>query len=144
MHWLPPKPLFKKVPVFENRRALGFTLLEVMVAVAIVTIALSAVYKLYSQAFAMNQSARFYTTATLLAETKLADLTALSPDDLGSDAGNFEDDYADYSWQVTVTEVEAEAVALSQQTLRQIDIEITHAQQGESLSLRTYRFDNDV
>jgi general secretion pathway protein I len=123
---------------------LGFTLLEVMVAVAIVTIALSAVYKLYSQAFAMNQSARFYTTATLLAETKLAELAALSPDDLGSDTGNFEDDYADYSWQVTVTEVEAEAIALSEQTLRQIEIEITHAQEGESLSLRTYRFDNDV
>ncbi len=126
----------------KNRR--GFTLLEVMVAVAIVAIALSAVYKLYSQAFSMNQSARFYTTATLLAETKLAELATQSPRDLGSDAGGFEDEFSDYSWQVTVTEVEAEEITLSQQSLRQIDIVITHDQQGESFSLRTYRFDNNV
>jgi general secretion pathway protein I len=144
MHRVWPRSIRNNAPAFKNRYDLGFTLLEVMVAVAIVTIALSAVYKLYSQAFAMNQSARFYTTATLLAETKLAELTALSPDDLGGDAGNFEDDYADYSWQVTVTEVEAEAIDLSEQSLRQIEIEITHVQGGESLSLRTYRFDNDV
>jgi general secretion pathway protein I len=130
------------MPATNNRR--GFTLLEVMVAVAIMAIALSAVYKLYSQAFNMNQSARFYTTATLLAETKLAELAIQSPRDLGSDAGAFEDEFSDYSWQVTVTEVEAEEITLSQQSLRQIDIVITHDQQGESFSLRTYRFDNNV
>ena len=126
----------------KDRR--GFTLLEVMVAVAIVAIALSAVYKLYSQAFDMNQSARFYTTATLLAESKLAELANRPPSDLGSDAGGFEDDYSDYSWQVAVTEVEAEEITLSEQPLRQIDITITHETQGESFSLRTYRFDNNV
>jgi general secretion pathway protein I len=115
-----------------------------MVAVVIVAIALSAVYKLYSQAFAMNQSARFYATAALLAETKLAELSAQSPEDLSSDAGSFEDDYAGFSWQVTVAPVEAEALTLSRQALRQIDIVITHEAQGEALSLRTYRFDNNV
>lgn len=129
-------------PPIKDRR--GFTLLEVMVALAIVAIALSAVYKLYSQAFDMNQSARFYTTATLLAEAKLAELAAQPPRDLGSDTGAFEDDFSDFSWQVSVTEVEAEEIALSQQSLRQIDIVITHDQQGESFSLRTFRFDNDV
>lgn len=122
----------------------GFTLLEVMVAVAIVAIALSAVYKLYTQAFNMNQSARFYTSATLLAETKLAELAIQAPRDLGSDAGAFEDDFSGFNWQVTVTEVEAEAFTLSEQSLRQIDIVITHEQQGESFSLRTFRFDNNV
>lgn len=122
----------------------GFTLLEVMVAVAIVAIAFSAVYKLYSQAFAMNQSARFYTTATLLAQTKLAELGTRAPRDLGDDAGNFEDAFADFSWQVTVRTVEAEELSLSQQALREIDIVITNDQQGESFTLRTYRFDNDV
>lgn len=130
------------MPLNEDRR--GFTLLEVMVAVAIVAIALSAVYKLYSQAFNMNQSARFYTTATLLAESKLAELATQPPSDLGSDAGAFEDDYSDYSWQVTVTEIEAEDLALSQQHLRQIDITITHEAQGEAFSMRTFRFDNNV
>jgi general secretion pathway protein I len=122
----------------------GFTLLEVMVAVAIVAIAFSAVYKLYSQAFAMNQSARFYATATLLAQTKLAELSTQSPSDLMDDSGNFADQFAGYSWQITVREVEAEELTLPQQALRQIDIVITNDQQGESFSLRTYRFDNNV
>jgi general secretion pathway protein I len=122
----------------------GFTLLEVMVAVAIVAIAFSAVYKLYSQAFAMNQSARFYTTATLLAQTKLAELSTQPPDDLVDDSGSFEDEFSGFNWQISVRAVEAEEVSLSQQALRQIDIVITHEQQGESFTLRTYRFDNNV
>jgi general secretion pathway protein I len=136
------KPMTRTRIVWPSRS--GFTLLEVMVAVAIVAIAFSAVYKLYSQAFAMNQSARFYTTATLLAQTKLAELGTQVPGDLGDDAGNFEDEFADFSWQVTVRTVEAEEVSLSQQALREIDIVITNEQQGESFTLRTYRFDNDV
>lgn len=122
----------------------GFTLLEVMVSVAIVAIAFSAVYKLYSQAFAMNQSVSFYTTATLLAQTKLAELSTQPPNDLTDDAGNFEDEFADFGWQITVRAVEAEEVSLSQQSLREIDIVITNEQQRESFTLRTYRFDNDV
>ncbi|MEJ2637986.1 MAG: prepilin-type N-terminal cleavage/methylation domain-containing protein [Desulfosarcinaceae bacterium] len=122
----------------------GFTLLEVMVSVAIVAIAFSAVYKLYSQAFAMNQSATFYTTATLLAQTKLAELSTEPPGDLVDGGGNFKDEFADYSWQITVRAVEAEALSLSQQALREVDIVITNEQQGESFTLRTYRFDNDV
>jgi general secretion pathway protein I len=135
-------PSAEEAPLLKSRH--GFTLLEIMVAVAIVAIALSAVYKLYSQAFAMNQSSRFYNTAILLAETKLAELSALPPKDLGSDAGSFEDAHADYSWEVTVTPVEAESIALSEQALHQIDIVISHEGQGESFSLRTYRFDNNV
>jgi general secretion pathway protein I len=122
----------------------GFTLLEVMVSVAIVAIAFSAVYKLYSQAFAMNQSVAFYTTATLLAQSKLAELSTRPPSDLTDDSGNFEDEFADFSWQITVRAVEAEEVSLSQQALREIDIVIANEQQGESFTLRTYRFDNDV
>jgi hypothetical protein len=115
-----------------------------MVSVAIVAIAFSAVYKLYSQAFAMNQSASFYTTATLLAQAKLAELSTQSPSDLTDGSGNFEDEFADFNWQITVRAVEAEEVSLSQQALREIDIVIANEQQGESFTLRTYRFDNDV
>ena len=38
----------------------------------------------------------------------------------------------------------AEEIGLAQQSLRQIDIVITHEAQGESFSLRTFRFDNNV
>lgn len=129
--------------ILTGRRS-GFTLLEVMVSVAIVAIAFSAVYKLYSQAFAMNQSASFYTTATLLAQTKLAEMSSEPPSDLVDGSGNFKDEFADFSWQITVRAVEAEELSLSQQALKEIDVVISNEQQGESFTLRTYRFDNDV
>jgi general secretion pathway protein I len=52
----------------ENR---GFTLLEVMVAIALIAIALTAVLGSQSQSVSLAGEARFNTTATLLAQSKI-------------------------------------------------------------------------
>ena len=46
----------------------GFTLLEIMVAVAIIAIAFTSILKLYSQTVAMNIASNFYAKAPLLTQ----------------------------------------------------------------------------
>ena len=79
----------------------GFTLLEVMVAMSIIAIVLLAVYRLHSQTLMMNYSARFYTTAPLLAQQKLSELELSDLDALIDAAGDFGDDHTGYGWEIS-------------------------------------------
>ena len=83
----------------------GFTLIEMMVAVSIIAIVLLAVYRLHSQTLLMNLSARFYTVAPLLAQTKLADVELNSVKELAEGSGDFGEGYAGYSWEVKISDV---------------------------------------
>jgi general secretion pathway protein I len=80
----------------------GFTLLEVLIAVAILATALAAVLRMN----AMNQQAlfesRLLTTASLLAASKCAELESAGLDKLAQGAGEFGGEYGDYGWQVEI------------------------------------------
>ena len=86
----------------------GFTLLEVMLAMAILAIALVAVFQSQSQSISMANKSRFATTASLLAQSKMAEIEAMDLEDISSDSGDFGEDFPDYSWRVDVTETEIE------------------------------------
>jgi general secretion pathway protein I len=88
----------------------GFTLLEVMIAMAILAISLVAVYQSQSQSVSMATDARFLTTAALLAQHRMAEIQAAPPGKTISGNGNFGDDFPDYTWQVDVSEVEESAL----------------------------------
>ena len=64
---------YQKPETRNQEPAYGFTLLEVMVSVAIMSIVLVSVYRLHSQSLTMNTEARFYTQAPMLAQSKLAE-----------------------------------------------------------------------
>ena len=53
----------------DAHRRGGFTLLEVMIAMAILAITLVAVYQSQSQSISMAGNSRFLTTASLLAQS---------------------------------------------------------------------------
>ena len=72
----------------------AFTLLEVMVAMAIMAIVMVSVYRMHSQTLTMNAAARFYTQAPLLAQSKLAQLEAASSEINAGDSGDFGDNFA--------------------------------------------------
>mgnify|MGYP002725722123 CR=1 FL=1 len=55
------------------QRSQGFTLLEIMVAVAIIAIAFTSVLKLHSQTVAMNIASNFHVKAPLLARKVMAE-----------------------------------------------------------------------
>ena len=118
----------------------GFTFLEIMVAIFIISLVLIAVYRLYTQTLSMNQRLHFNTHAPLLAQKKLAELTFLAGDDLMDNSGDFEDSFADYSWKATVDQVESEILGNIAERLKRIDISVSFNSAEMTYHLRTYRF----
>ena len=55
----------------------GFTLLEVMIAMAILATTLVVVFQSQSQSISTTGIARFQTTASLLAQSKIAEIEAV-------------------------------------------------------------------
>ncbi|HPQ43910.1 MAG TPA: type II secretion system minor pseudopilin GspI [Syntrophales bacterium] len=98
----------------------GFTLLEVMLAMAILAISLTAVFQSQSQSISMTGRSRFETTAPLLAQSRMAHIEAMSPGDIHSGEGDFGDDFPDYRWNLAVFETEIE-------NLKKIELTVTNS-----------------
>lgn len=114
-----------------------------MVAVAIIAIALVSVYKMHAQTLSMNYTTRFYTTAPLLAQSKMAEFSIKSLNELTGAAGDFGNDFPNYHWQVTVNDVESETLGQSADNFKKIDVTIALNNDESTYSLRTYRFFNE-
>ena len=113
----------------------GFTLLEVMIAMAILAISLVAVFRSQSQSVSMAGEARFLTTASLLAQGKMAEVESMKPQDLSNNNGVFGEDYPDYLWRI---EVKDTAI----QYLKKIDVIVTNSVMvaNNAYQLELYRF----
>ena len=127
----------------SQHQATGFTLLEVMVAMAIMSIVLVSVYRMHSQTLAMNTANRFYTQAPMLAQSKLAQLATESSDIIAGDAGDFGDKFPGYSWNVTVEEVSSEALGEVANELKRIDLIVSLNNNEYVYNVRTYRLMRD-
>ena len=126
-----------------SRTNFGFTLLEVMIALAVMSIVLVSVYRMHSQSLTMNTAARFYTVAPLLAQNKMAELEALSSEGFPEDSGDFGEQYPGYSWQTSISEVSSEVLGEVANDLKQIDLTVSYNNNQFIHSLRTYRFQRD-
>ena len=120
----------------------GFTLLEVMIAVAIIAIALMAVLGSQSQGLSLAGESRFNRTATLLAQGKMAEIEAVKDQrDLNSDSGDFGDEFPGYVWQLSVNEVLFDGAEKISDRLKQIDLEVSWgSDELYQYRLRLYRF----
>ena len=134
---------YLKGPPGFSRTAFGFTLLEVMIALAVMSIVLVSVYRMHSQSLTMNSAARFYTLAPLLAQNKMAELETLSSDGFPDDSGDFGEQYPGYSWRTSLTEVSSEVLGEVADDLKRIDITVSYNNNQFSHSLRTYRFQRE-
>ena len=121
----------------------GFTLLEIMAAISIIAIVLVTVYRMHAQTLSMNYSARFYTTAPMLAQKKMVEIESKGKQDLSNDSGDFGDEFPDYRWQVAVEDVESKALGNVAENLKKIDILITLNNDEFTYSVRTYKFLQD-
>ena len=110
-----------KVPGFS----FGFTLLEVMVALAVMSIVLVSVYRMHSQSLAMNTAVRFYTQAPMLAQSKMVEIEALSSNAFPEDSGDFGEEFPGYSWQASIAEVTSEILGEVAEDLKRVDITVS-------------------
>jgi len=120
--------------------ASGFTLLEVMVAMAIMAIVLVSVYRMHSQTLTMNAAARFYTQAPMLAQSKLAQLEGDSSGIVAGDSGDFGDKFPGYTWRISTDEVSSEALGEIGADLKRIDMTVSFNSDEYVYDVRTYRF----
>ena len=94
----------KEIKMANKKKTSGFTLVEVLVAVAILAIALVAVFRLQSQSVSMATDARFTTSAALLAQSKMAEVESGKSFSGLNQEGKFGDDYPQYNWRVEVSD----------------------------------------
>jgi len=117
----------------------GFTLLEVMVAMAIMAIVLVSVYRMHSQTLAMNTANRFYTLAPMLARSKLAQLQTGSSEIIAGDSGDFGEKFPGYSWNVSTEEAAIAALGEVANDFKRIDLSVSFNGNEYVYNVRTYR-----
>lgn len=90
-----------------RRRERGFTLLEVMVALAILATAFTALLSLHAQNLKTIARERSYTEALFLARERLAQIELQGAPDIGESRGDFEalypGEYPGYQWELYVS-----------------------------------------
>jgi len=119
--------------------ASGFTLLEVLIAMAIMAIVLISVYRLQFQTLSMTTANRFYTQAPMLAQSKMAQLEATSSDAVSGDSGDFGDKFPGYGWSVATEDVSSEALGEVAEDLKRIDVTVTLNENEYEYTIRSYR-----
>lgn len=93
-------------------RRRGFTLLEVIVSLAVMGVGLVAVLEAFSAGLRLSLQDEFLTTATFLAAGKMEEVikeTYITP---GTDEGDFGDEFPDFTWTVEITDSQIEELEL--------------------------------
>ena len=121
----------------------GFTLLEVMIAVALIAIALTTLLGSQSQSVSFANSAKFETMAALLAQSKMSEIAVQDRDELNSGSGDFGEDYPGYAWEVTVSDISIEGVENISDYLKQVDLTVTWGVFNYNVRLYQYVAEKD-
>ena len=109
--------------------------MEVMFALALIGIALTTLLASQSQGLSLANEAKFYTTAALLAQGKMAKMEIAEAADISDDSGDFGDNYPDYYWEVEINSTSIDVLEQYADRFKQIDL---HVYFGEN---RVYRYD---
>lgn len=118
----------------------GFTFFEIMVALSVIAIALTTVYKLHCQTISMNYSTIFYSVAPMLAQGKLSELEVLSTNDaISSDSGNFNHPFDSYTWSVDINEPDEIELEKVSKNLKKIDLTVYSENHQLAYQIQTYR-----
>lgn len=83
----------------------GFTLLEVIIAIAILAIALTSLFGSQSQSLSLAVEARFNVTASFLAQEKIAEYEA-GLREFVDDEGDFGESFQGFTWRAEVQDAD--------------------------------------
>lgn len=121
----------------------GFTMVELVIAVIVIAIVMYAVIAIFITSGVKGVNVDVFTVAQSLAEDKLEEATAQTFDDVTDEAQtNFSGELDDYSYEITVDYVSAEAldtVVASPTDYKKILIKIRHDQLASAVSLEAIR-----
>ena len=108
----------------------GFTLLEVMVAVAIIAMSFVSLLGSQSQSISIAGISRFETTAAMLAREKLTELQLTEFDQINNSAGQFEDEFTDYFWRAEISELNEDETGIedSDGMLKLVALEVSRGE----------------
>lgn len=119
----------------------GFTLLEVMFALAIIAATLVVVLGSQSQSLSLATETKFTTTAIFLAQHKIAEMEAGNPEDLSADSGDFGEDFPGYRWEIEVSDVASVEPEEVSDYLSQLDLTVSWGEDSPyQYRIRLYRF----
>lgn len=131
------KKFFHPLYIYRGATGGGFTLLEVMIAMAILSISLLVVFQSQSQSISMMAASRATTMLTMLAQSKMAELETANIADIKSASGDFGSDYPDYTWASQVT---SEDVQLLKKIV--LTVQNNRLKKGNAITIVLYRFKN--
>jgi len=120
------------------KSARGFTLLEVMVALAIIAIVLVSVLRMQGQTISMNESFRFYTVAPQLAGAKMTEIRQDPESAELNSNGNFDETFSGYSWKAAIEEIVIETEEAREMKLNRVDVTVSYMDDAHSYSIREY------
>lgn len=124
---------------FDNEHS-GFTLLEVMVAVAILATALVGLFGLQSRTVSYAAEARFNTLAPMLANGKFAELESEKSLQSGDD-GDFGTQYPGFNWELEIEPAqldELEQLSALDPPLVKAKLTVTWSQSNYTYSIVQY------
>jgi general secretion pathway protein I len=98
---------------------------------------------MHAQTVSMNNEVRFYATAPMLAQIKMAEIESESLEDLGDDSGDFGDEFPDYRWNIVIDDVESTALENIAKDLKKIDLLISSNNDAFIYNLRAYKYLKD-
>ncbi len=88
----------------------GFTLLEIMVALAVISISLVVLLGLRNRDLVLAATARDMTQATLLARQKITEIQLIGFPDLGEKKGDFGEEAPNFRWRQEVVQTPFDSV----------------------------------
>ncbi len=107
--WLiKPKVSDSPIPPFSDSKKKGFTLIEVMIAIAIIAVALVVILHSYGLGVSMANVSQDFSLATLLAQGKMAEIELEGFPEVGGEEGDFGEEYPRFTWRKRVTETPIE------------------------------------
>lgn len=119
------------------RRHAGFSLIEVSVAILIMSLALVALTRGLTTALGSTKDSAVETTVASLAAGQLETLRASAVLTDDTTEGDFGDDFPKYSWEQTIAPADVDG-------LHQVDVKVKDSKTGATLyQLTTLLFDTD-
>lgn len=121
----------------------GFTVLEVLVALAILGSAFTMLLAAHASAVRVEGSAQRLMTGTLLARQILTKTEVEGVPELGGDSGDFGEAFPGYAWERTVQEMTLPVdlpLSVSVNNLKAIHIAVTWPERGQTNSVDLFYY----